>query len=163
MATSRYGGPFTPTRGDHAGTTYPSYFAYRDQLARDKGFTSYYEERHAPKWREVGGDAIDRRASYRQLGSEEGKVLGAWALKQIANEMSAQYPDDVSIQLAVYGTWPNYGAGGGAVEKWQTTNIYAHTLRVYARESRDMYELMTRIFDSTYAPTGVKAISHRQR
>ena len=41
MARSRYGGPYTPQKGEYAGQTFRSQHAYRVQRDLDRGYTRY--------------------------------------------------------------------------------------------------------------------------
>lgn len=42
---ARYGGEYTPQRGEHAGETFSSYYAYRNVYAHDQGYSSYGAKR----------------------------------------------------------------------------------------------------------------------
>lgn len=65
---------YTRKRGEHAGETFSSYYAYRNEVAREAGYSNYYGQTHGEvPYNDQIGWIIDRYAD--TYGLERGEVV----------------------------------------------------------------------------------------
>lgn len=160
---SRYGGPFTPTKGPFAGQQFDSYFKYRQETAKQEGFKSYSEKRRVRKERKQRPiiDVVPRHSFVELPGTgfwQYGPDMEQWdtapALDMVDRDrivafISSHFADSDHVQISIGGYW-DVPSSGPARPDWQSQLWYMRDVVPHMQAASDWQGITARLMRGKY-------------